>query len=1011
MRNLICIFLFLTGTAFAETQSEATAKKSTQTSSTATGESLQIDLESINPAQEAIDSAQINPESTASSNDVEKITVTGSRIKRIDLEGPNPITVYSAEDLEISGYHSVGDFLRNTTLSGFGVSRGTAGNSNSGESFIEVKGEPTLILLNGLRIAEDPEAHVVDLNLIPMNAIERIEVLRNGGSAIYGSDALGGVINFITKKDFSGTELHASVTPTLYPLWQGNFNSSIDDYLAGSSANAGAVFGTNGSDWSVIGALNLRYQENIISNQREWGKDLKSSISPKAFFYNPSDRSIVETNCKEDPNPLGQIECRFDYTPFADFIPKYAQSNLFIQGNYETNNVQLYSQFLGSYKLNQYHFAPLPVNEGMKPTFEIPTDHSLAFGQGQALRLRHRFMDAGRRNTFTQHWLADLTVGAKGYVSKTWDYDASLKVAHIIKNRTEQNVLLLDKTVEAIKTGTYDPLNPSKDGLQEAIYTAKSKNNSSLISGSLDLSGDTPLGFDVATGIQAYWQRYQNEADSANKKGKYGNIIAGVGSDGAGSRWVASPYVEAVKNFKEQFELQLAYRADYYSDFGFSNFGIRELFEIDNLEFLDYLIGTPKIAFRFQPLSNVMFRGSVSSAFKAPELSTLYGSSSSSFPYLVDTISCIEDLNSFADADLNSLFDSVKKVKELFNLPVSEIPSDSVTKTTEVLKNKDLLKKLIIHEEHVSKHVSNTEGQQLENVKDYVDDLKILTSSCGLAQYSADFQPNPNLKPTQALSASVGSVLELTPDFNINLDIGYIQKNGVPSSGLADSDGSGKKLFDAEALGKQGLIDELGIAITRNNDGRLEQVSTKYSNLQKSRKLFVDLGLKTNLSSIPVPSGAFYFNNDLTVFLIHQSEDFPDLGLENQIGEFGNPRWVNRVTVGWKNKKQHVFVNAFSVAPFKGTSFYSFRYFPLSTRFDLNYEYLLSEKTRLNVNLYNFLNLGLNFYNKNDSLVSISLDNPADMTVSNRFPVDARINSKIHNIHGAHFNIRLSHLL
>ena len=1044
------------------TQTDST-KTETSTDSTQTGSSQ----ENSNPAQGASSSSQDSTKTTqepanssqdstrstqsetstqtssaqepASSNNdnVEKITVTGSRIKRIDLEGPNPITVYSAKDLELSGYHSVGDFLRNTTLSVFGVDRGTAGSSWSGESFISIKGEPTLLLLNGLRIVEDPDAHEVDLNLIPMNAIERIEVLKNGGSAIYGSDALGGVINFITKKDFSGTELHASVTPTLYPLWRGNFwkgsfwkdswdnitgksfwtggddgwkeagiFSVLDDYLAGSSVNAGAVFGSSGTTgadkWSVLGTLNLRYQENVILKQREWGKVLQGYITPEPIFFDLEDTPDT-SYC---PKVIYGIFCDFDYSPFADFIPKYAQSNLFIQGNYETNNIQFYSQFLGSYKINQYHYAPIPVSFGAKPYLIIPAGHKLSVQGGQDFKMNHRFMEAGRRNTFTHHWLADLTVGAKGYVSKTWDYDVSLKAAHIIKNDTHKNLLLRDKTIEVMQTGKYNPLEPTREGLKEAIYTAKNKNNSTLVFGSADFSGDTGIGFDVATGIQAYWQRYQNKADPQDKAD---NILSRAGSDGVGNRYVGSYYIEAIQNFQEQFELQLAWRVDYYSDFGFSNFGIRQLAEgfsgnifekIQGLELLDYLIGTPKIAFRFQPAPNVMFRGSVGSAFKAPDLSSLYKSSSSSFPRLTDSVACIAQIQENSQEETPITITSGAP-PDLIQEVKYEKATDGFSETSlEVLKDKNLLTKLVVYGEDISEYES---AENAQKIKTAIPDLKNLQGSypCNKRQYSVNYNSNKDLQPTQALSASVGSVLELTPDLNINLDLGYIQKNGIASDGLSDIDG--KRLFDAEALGKQDLIDKLGIDIERDTNQALKNVTTRMVNLQKSRKLFVDLGLKSMFLN------NFYFNNDFTVFLIHKLEDFPELfGLENQIGKFGTPRWINMATVGWKNKKQHIFLNAFSVAPFQRISDASL-YFPLSTRFDLSYEYLLSEKTRLNFNLYNFLNLGLNFYNKDeDFFADINFDSPVDMATD---AIDDRIDSDIHNIHGAHFNIRLSHLL
>ena len=932
----------------------------------------------------------INESALANTENVEKIKVTGSRIKRIDIEGPNPVVIYTKEDLENSGYNSVGDFLRDTTISHFGVSRGKAGSSATGNSFIAVKGEPSLILINGLRIAEDPDAHIVDLNLIPMNAIERIEILKDGGSALYGSDALGGVINFITKKDFNGAQLHAIVSPTLYPLFRGNFSSSSDDYLAGSQASAGAVFGKTGSNWSFIGALNARYMKNIKLNQREWGKNVFSGTGPEPLYFD-KDGNLLSSTCPEKKK-LGEKACKFDYSPYMDLMPTYYQLNSFVQGNYRTGEVEFYTQFLGSYKHSQYYLAPIPVSYSSKPYLQIPEDHKLAVGQGQALRISHRFMSAGRRDNPKNSWLADLTVGAKGYLSKTWDYDFSIKGAHIIKNGEEKNVLLRDKTIKAIQTGQYDPSNPTKSGLSPAIYRAKSKNNSSLIFSSLDFSGEAFSSFDAATGFQAYFQRYETDADRQHTKE---NILSGFGSDGKGSRYVGSYYIEAIKNFSEAFELQMAWRADYYSDFGLTNFGLNEILD-SNVKLLDYLIGTPKIAFRFQAHPDILFRGSIGTSFKAPDLNSLYGSSSSSFPWLFDSSGCLAKLNQI---NIETLEGEAFK-KEEFKKKWSLLKQDS-----------DLIKKIIVYEDEVlSKGDLSEKQKKLVKDNDLVAVATQLYSQtdrvCSIQQYNAKFSSNKDLKPTQALVASMGSVVEMTDSFNFNIDLTYIRKNGIPSEGIFDSNGIGKKAFDAELLGINNQATK-NINIERNPDGTLKNISVKPLNLKKSQKLFMDLGLDSKLDFLEIENGNTYYRNDFTLFLIQDTEDFPGFGLEKNIGEFGNPRWLNKATLGWQNDRHHVFFNLFSSAPVKRMSDPS-KYFPLYTIFDVNYEYVISEKTKMNLNIYNFLNLGLNFYNKDESLVSLSLDSPFDEKAPN---TDTRIDSDIYNINGAHFSVRVSHLL
>ena len=144
-----------------------------------------------------------------SEESVERIQVTGSHIKRIDIEGPSPVQILDRSDLDRSGYNSVADVLRDTTANSFGSLREASGSNASNVAHVNLRGlgsSSTLVLLNGQRLPSNAVTGSVDLNLIPMAAVERIEVLKDGASALYGSDALGGVVNIITRKDFSGTE-------------------------------------------------------------------------------------------------------------------------------------------------------------------------------------------------------------------------------------------------------------------------------------------------------------------------------------------------------------------------------------------------------------------------------------------------------------------------------------------------------------------------------------------------------------------------------------------------------------------------------------------------------------------------------------------------------------------------------------------------------------------------------------------------------------------------------------
>ena len=143
--------------------------------------------------------------------ELDRVQVTGSRIKRVDIEGSTPVTVISREDIDFSGDSTVSELLRSSTFNSFGSFRDASGYGNgfSGTSFVSLRGlgsQRTLVLLDGRRLSAFPGGggDSVDLNLIPIDMIERIEILRDGASAIYGSDAIAGVINIITRKDMDG---------------------------------------------------------------------------------------------------------------------------------------------------------------------------------------------------------------------------------------------------------------------------------------------------------------------------------------------------------------------------------------------------------------------------------------------------------------------------------------------------------------------------------------------------------------------------------------------------------------------------------------------------------------------------------------------------------------------------------------------------------------------------------------------------------------------------------------
>src|SRR5262245_51924254 len=142
-----------------------------------------------------------------------KQTVTGSRIRRIDVETSSPVFTIDRNAIEKTGAVTLGTLLQQApVIAGAATNPSVNNGGGTGVSTVSLRGvgvERTLVLVNGRRWIKDPDFDAVDINAIPINLIERVEILKDGASAIYGSDAIGGVVNFITRKDFDGFEFTA----------------------------------------------------------------------------------------------------------------------------------------------------------------------------------------------------------------------------------------------------------------------------------------------------------------------------------------------------------------------------------------------------------------------------------------------------------------------------------------------------------------------------------------------------------------------------------------------------------------------------------------------------------------------------------------------------------------------------------------------------------------------------------------------------------------------------------
>jgi len=223
---------------------------------------------------------------------VQKVEITGSAIKRINVEGALPVQRLSAEQIAKTGANSVADLIQALpSMQGFTVAAVAAGTNSGGRVSASIHGigeDYTLVLLNGRRIAPQGSGSTINLNAIPMSAVERVEILTDGASALYGSDAIAGVINFILKKNLQGGSIEATLTQP-------------GQSHAGGGSNINATYGFGDLDenrYNVLLSLRHDEQTRLKATDRSFANSsfLPFSWNGQNYVHDRSSTSAVPGN-------------------------------------------------------------------------------------------------------------------------------------------------------------------------------------------------------------------------------------------------------------------------------------------------------------------------------------------------------------------------------------------------------------------------------------------------------------------------------------------------------------------------------------------------------------------------------------------------------------------------------------------------------------------------------------------------------------------------------------------
>ncbi|MCB1576699.1 MAG: TonB-dependent receptor [Xanthomonadales bacterium] len=774
---------------------------------------------------------------------MDKIVVTGSRIKRVDGETALPVEVITREEISKRGVTTAAELVRTLSANtapltdGASITDGTSGQRGfNGANLRGIGVSSTLILLNGRRLANfaSPGDNAgVDLNNIPAAAIQRVEVLKDGASAIYGTDAIGGVINFITRSDYQGVDLSVSAADT--------DEGGADKQTFSISAGTGNL---ESDHYNVFGVLDVQHLGALRSSQREFIRKrplaerlpalMSSNTYPANIDINSDQRNALiaagllpagSTRNRINPSspdcnppatvyapegPGGPTACSYDYMEDTELYPDSDRVSFLGRAIFKINDEhRLFAEVSYAEARSTYRLSPNPQRIRNLPVSILPEPYRTALSAeglpSTFSGIRYRMTEAGNRTNEVTSTGQRLVFGANGMLGN-WDYEVALsRSQNDAVDKYVDGYVLFDQFDAAVRDGTINPFGPSSaDGLAllDSITVNDEARKSKGITQGVDFSLTRSLaslgGGDLGIAVGGEFRRETQDFTPSDLL--VSNNIAGDRDNGAGvgsstdlvatrdGRNITSAYVELNAPFTSTFEMQAALRYDRYSGVGSSV--------------------NPKIGLRWQPREDLLVRGSAGTGFRAPSISdlsrpTTFGTTSS---FLTDP-QCVD----------------------------------------------------------------------VEGSIDFCTD-----------QWPVERRSNPDLKPEKSRQFSLGVVYEPTQAWNVGVDYWNILKRDVIST-----------------LGEQIIVENPdrynGTYIERDEDGFITNILLQKENQGRLKTSGIDLS--TTLRGEEGDYGRFGFTATSTYVLEYKRQFGPLEPYRSNLGVFLNDqviqRWRHRIAFSW----------------------------------------------------------------------------------------------------------------
>lgn len=551
----------------------------------------------------------------AAAQQLERVEIVGSHLKRVDAEGPAPVSVYRRDDIEASGAARLGDFLLALPFAGAGGSddRSTGFNpSLLGTAALSLRGlgpGATLVLLNGRRLAAygaalfENDETFVDLNSLPLAAVERVEVLRDGASAIYGADAIGGVVNIVLRRDFAGAEAMVRAGQSTRGDARRVYGSASfgSGDLAADRYNGFVTVDAQRQDSLPMAARSF---SRSADQRSRGGFDARSPTSSPPTIRLPGGDPFATPDCPPDRviHPFGGARgsgCGFDPNRYNPLLPQIERVGALAVGSAApAADVRLYVELVVNRLVASDELSPSPVVTSVPA--DAPTN---PFGQDALVFWRP--LDGGARRNETTIDFRRAVAGAQGACQR-WEWDLAVGSSVIDTEAHSRNHMRLSALLDAVASGALNPFIPDNDpaalAAVKAAYVDRWAGRGRFVQAkattALTQLAHGPLA--LAVGAERRRESFATALDPLTLSGDINGVTQ---SDSSAARNVGAAFAELNWPVASGVEVQLAARHDRYSDFGSNT--------------------SPKVALRWQPSKALLLRASAGRGFLPPTLPQL----------------------------------------------------------------------------------------------------------------------------------------------------------------------------------------------------------------------------------------------------------------------------------------------------------------------------------------------------------------------------------------------------